>query len=96
MPATPEAIDDAAPRQWNAPWVRPRVQGLWIGQHQTVLVTGPTGVGKTFVFCALGHAACRRHDRVRYYRMPRLLADSVVAQQRGTGFSWMQAFQRID
>ena len=96
MPATPEAIDYAAPRQWNVTLVRQLVQGLWIGQHQTVLVTGPTGVGKTFVLCALGHAACRRNYRVRYYRMPRLLADSVVAKQRGTWFSWLQALQRID
>jgi DNA replication protein DnaC len=96
VPATPEALDYAAPRQWNATLVRHLAQGLWVGQHQTVLITGPTGVGKTFLLCALGHAACRRNFRVRYYRMPRLLADSLVAKQRGTWFTWMRALQRFD
>jgi len=94
--ATPEAIDYGAPRQWNATLVRQLAQGLWVGHHQTVLITGPTGVGKTFVLCALGHAACRRNFRVRYYRMPRLLADSLTAKQRGTWFAWMRALQRLD
>lgn len=94
--AAPETLDDTAPRQWNAAVVRHLAQGLWVGQHQTVLITGPTGVGKTFLLCALGHAACRRNFRVRSDRMPRLLADSLVAKQRGTGFSWVQALQRLD
>jgi DNA replication protein DnaC len=94
--AAPETLDYTAPRQWNATLVRHLAQGLWVGQHQTVLITGPTGVGKTFVLCALGHAACRRNFRVRYYRMPRLLADSLVAKQRGTWFRGVQALQRLD
>ncbi|MBX5467654.1 MAG: IS21-like element helper ATPase IstB [Firmicutes bacterium] len=94
--ATPEAIDYGAPRQWNATLVRQLAQGLWVAHHQTVLITGPTGVGKPCVLCALGHAACRRNFRVRYYRMPRLLADSLTAKQRGTWFAWIRALQRLD
>ena len=94
--ATPEAIDYAVPRQWKASVVRQLAQGLWVGLHQTVIVTGPTGVGKSFVICAFGHAACRRNFRVRYYRMPRLLADGLVAKHEGTWFRWLKQLSRYD
>ena len=94
--ATPEAIDYTVPRQWDPTVVRQLAQGLWVGLHQTVIVTGPTGVGKSFVVCAFGHAACRRNFRVRYYRVPRLLADGVVAKHEGTWFRWLKHLLRYD
>lgn len=45
----------------------------WISQHLNVLVTGPTGVGKSFLACALAHSACRADTSVRFYRLPRLV-----------------------
>jgi DNA replication protein DnaC len=45
----------------------------WIDQHLNVLVTGPTGVGKSFLACALAHSACRADHSVRFYRLPRLV-----------------------
>ena len=45
----------------------------WITQHLNVLVTGPTGVGKSYIACALGNAACRADYSVRFYRVPRLI-----------------------
>jgi DNA replication protein DnaC len=38
-----------------------------------VLLTGPTGVGKSYIACAVGHAACRADHSVRFFRMPRLI-----------------------
>ncbi len=96
LSATPEAIDYGAPREWNATTVRQLAQALWVGQHQTVLVTGPTGVGKTFVLCAFGHAACRRNLRVRYFRLSRLLAEGLVAKQDGLWFPWLRKLFRYD
>lgn len=96
LPATPEGIDYTVPRQWNATVVRQLTQVHWVSQHQTVLVTGPTGVGKSYLACALGHAACRRQYRVRYYRVPRLLADAVVARQEGRWFRWLAQILRYD
>lgn len=96
LPATPEGIDYRVPRQGNAAVVRQLTQAVWVGQHQTVLVTGPTGVGKSYLVCALGHAACRRNFRVRDYRVPRLWADGVVAKPEGTWFRWLRQLMRYD
>lgn len=45
----------------------------WIDQHLNVLITGPTGVGKSFLACALAHSACRADHCVRFLRLPRLV-----------------------
>lgn len=45
----------------------------WIAQRLNVLITGPTGVGKSFLGCALAHAACRMDYAVRFFRLPRLV-----------------------
>ena len=47
--------------------------GEWIERHQDLLGTGPTGTGKTWLSCALGHQACRDNRSVLYQRVPRLL-----------------------
>src|SRR5262245_30083212 len=44
----------------------------WIKKHLNILVTGPCGVGKSYLASALAHAACRADYRVRAFRMPRL------------------------
>lgn len=51
--------------------------------HQDALITGPTGTGKTWLACALGHCACRDNRSVLYHRVPRLLERLGLA--RGDG-----------
>lgn len=47
-------------------------------------VSGPTGVGKSYLACALGHAACRSSLSTRYFRLGRLLADVALARADGS------------
>jgi len=56
----------------------------WIGEHLNVLISGATGVGKSYLACALGQAACRRGHRVYYFRLPRLFEELALAKADGT------------
>lgn len=49
--------------------------GAWIRRGQNLLVTGPTGSGKTWIACALAHQACRQGLPARYWRVPRLFEE---------------------
>ena len=56
----------------------------WIGEHLNVLITGLTGVGKSYLASALGQAACRKGLRVSYRRVPRLFDELALARADGT------------
>ncbi len=56
----------------------------WVGRHLNVLITGATGVGKSYLCCALGQMACRRGVKTLYRRMPRLLDELALARVEGT------------
>jgi len=51
----------------------------WIAERRNLLITGASGLGKSWLACALGHKACRENISVLYARMPRLFADLGVA-----------------
>jgi len=51
----------------------------WIAERCNLLVTGASGLGKSWLACALGHKACRKNMSVLYTRMPRLFADLAIA-----------------
>ncbi|MGI4941865.1 MAG: IS21-like element helper ATPase IstB [Janthinobacterium lividum] len=55
----------------------------WIREHAHVVIGGPTGVGKSWLACALGHKACREGYSVLYKRAPRLFADLAMARGEG-------------
>lgn len=58
--------------------------GDWVRQHEVLLITGPTGTGKSWLACALGHTACRQGQTVRYARLPRLLQELAIARSDGS------------
>jgi len=64
----------------------------WITAHRNVLVSGPTGVGKSFIACALGNSAARSGYTVLYIRAPRLF--ETLQQSRGDG-SHLKALARL-
>ena len=55
----------------------------WLARHENCIVTGPTGVGKSFLGCALANKACREGYDALYYRVPRLFGE--LAQAKGEG-----------
>ena len=81
--ATPEDVDHHAARGLDRAVFQRLVNGNWIERHQDLLVTGPTGTGKTWLTCALGHRACRDNRSVLYHRWPKLCGDLALA--RGDG-----------
>lgn len=68
----------------------------WIRRHQNVIVTGATGVGKSFVACALAHRACLEGYRAQYYRLPRLLEDLEVARGDGRYLKLLKGLSKVD
>ncbi len=56
----------------------------WIREKHNIIITGPTGAGKTYLACALGNAACRNHFSVRYFQMSRLLQKLALSQADGS------------
>ena len=71
-------------------------QCAWIKEHHNVLIIGPTGVGKTYLACALAHKACREGYGALYFRLPRLLQELALARGDGRYVSLLKTIARAD
>ena len=67
-----EDLDYRHPRGLDKALMNRLITGQWIKKRLNLLITGPTGVGKTWVACALGNKACRDGCTVQYHRLSRL------------------------
>lgn len=79
-----EDIEASQSRGLDKPTLRQLAGCSWLREHLNVLIVGPTGVGKSYVACALGQAVCRAGHRVLYRRVPRLLDELALARADGT------------
>jgi DNA replication protein DnaC len=68
----------------------------WIREHRHCLITGPCGVGKSWLACALGDKACRENLSVLYQRSPRLFAALALARGDGRYARLMRQLARVD
>jgi DNA replication protein DnaC len=91
-----EDIDYAKERKLDKAIVRQLAGGRWIEAHHNVVLTGATGVGKTYLACALAQQACRLGYRVLYRRAPRLFDELTLARADGTYARLLARFARMD
>src|SRR5258708_37352929 len=92
-----EDIDYRGARGLDKSVIRALVQeSSWVGTHENVFVLGPTGVGKSFVACALAQKACRDGYSALYMRAPALFRDLAMARADGSLRSLLARFSRID
>ena len=91
-----EGIDFQRERQLEKATVRQLATCRWISEHQTVIVTGATGTGKSYFACALAHQACRKGFRVLYRRVPRLFDELRLARADGTHPRLLARIAKVD
>lgn len=91
-----EDIDYQHPRGLNKSSVLELARGQWIKAHLNLLITGPTGCGKTYLACAMAHKACLTGFTSRYYRLPRLWHELKVAKADGTYGQWLSQLAKVD
>jgi DNA replication protein DnaC len=78
-----EDVDYRTSRGLDRSLMRLLATGEWLRLTNNILVIGPTGVGKSFIACALGNQAARGGASVRYQRLPRRLDDLAMARAEG-------------
>lgn len=79
-----EDVEAGGARGLDKATVRQLATCSWVREHLNVLISGATGVGKSYVACALGHMACRQGLKVLYRRVPRLFDELALAKAEGS------------
>ena len=95
-PASLEAVDFTHPRRLNRQQVLTLGACAWIAERHNLVVTGPCGVGKSFLACAFVERACRRGFTARYLRMPRLLHELAVGRGDGSYTRLLTRLAKLD
>jgi DNA replication protein DnaC len=91
-----EDIDYRHPRGLDKSLMIRLVTCQWVQERQNVLITGPTGIGKTWLACALGHKACRDGWTALYLRLPRFLQELPMAKGDGRYGKLMTMLAKTD
>ena len=94
--ASVEDVDYRAPRRLDKALFQQLATCRWIAEHRNLLVTGPCGVGKSWLSCALAQKACRDGYTVHYARVPRLFADLELAHGDGRFMRLFRTLTKVD
>ena len=91
-----EDIDYRAPRGLDKALMRQLSHCQWLKEGLNLIIHGPTGVGKTWIACALAHKACREGFSAHYLRLPRLFEALHLAHGDGRYHKLMSGFAKTD
>lgn len=91
-----EDIDYPVGRDLDRAVIRQLATCKWIEERLSVVITGATGTGKTYLCCALAQQACRRGFRALYRRVPRLFEELALARADGSWAKVLGRFARVD
>lgn len=94
--ASLEDLDTRSSRGLDTALIASLAHGQWLERSQTILIVGPTGVGKTWLACALAQKACRLGKSAYYARVPRLLEELRVARGDGSHKRRLIALAKCD
>jgi DNA replication protein DnaC len=96
FPATVEGIDFRRHRGLERAQILALAESHWVGTHHSVVIVGATGLGKTYLACALANATIRRGHSALYLRGPRLLDDVAIARAEGRLTRLLASWARVD
>ena len=91
-----EDIDFRHPRGLDRQLVLSLADGRWVREHLNVLICGPTGVGKSWIACALAHSACRNGHSALHLRVSRLLSALAIARADGRYPKLLESLAKTD
>jgi len=91
-----EDLDSRATRGLERSAVMSLALGEWVNSGHAVLITGPTGAGKSWLACALAQHACRRGHSALYQRVPRLGEELNIRHANGTFTRWLDTLKNTD
>lgn len=96
LTATVEDIDFRSPRGLDKATMLALAECRWIRERHNCLITGPTGVGKSYLACALAHKACRDGYAALYVRAPHLFEELAMAKGDGRYRRLIARYARLD
>jgi DNA replication protein DnaC len=94
--ASVEDVDYRAARGLDRALFQKLAEGEWISAHDNLALSGPAGVGKSWLACAIGHKACRDNRSVLYHRWPKLCEDLALARGDGRHPRLIKSLGRAD
>jgi len=94
--ASIEDIDFSQPRGLDKQLILSLSSCQWVKAHANVFIMGPTGIGKSYLACAIAQKACRENYSALYLRIPKLLSDLSLAKGDGRYGKLLAGFARTD
>ena len=91
-----EDVDYRAARQLDKALFQQLATSRWIAEHRNLFILGPTGIGKSWLACALAHKACRDGYTVHYTRVPRLFAELELQHGDGRFHRLFRTLTKVD